>query len=265
MLSSWCQYEALKYVTFPTAMAAKAFKMVPVMFMGKFMNDKSYETYEYVSAAVVGVGLFLFVNSSENLNFGENVFGDQETANGIGCGVALLSFFLAFDSFTSQWQARKFNLHKQMSPLQMMLIMNGFSSIFCFITLLHQEELSVTLLFSYNHPAFFWHVLLFTLMSTIGQVFIFYTVKNFGAVVFSIIMSIRILSSTLLSCLLYSHPITEMGVVGIMVVCGAMFYRIRRKTEGKPLIRWKQKLPTADRRAHTRRVFSQWHESMDDC
>ena len=31
MLSSWCQYEALKYVTFPTQTLSKAFKVVPVM------------------------------------------------------------------------------------------------------------------------------------------------------------------------------------------------------------------------------------------
>lgn len=33
MLSSWCQYEALQYVSFPAVMLAKAFKMVPVMLM----------------------------------------------------------------------------------------------------------------------------------------------------------------------------------------------------------------------------------------
>jgi hypothetical protein len=33
MLSSWCQYEALKYVSFPTQMLAKAFKLVPVMYV----------------------------------------------------------------------------------------------------------------------------------------------------------------------------------------------------------------------------------------
>jgi hypothetical protein len=33
MLSSWCQYEALQFVSFPAAMLAKAFKMVPVMLM----------------------------------------------------------------------------------------------------------------------------------------------------------------------------------------------------------------------------------------
>jgi hypothetical protein len=35
MLSSWCQYEALKYVTFPAQTLFKSFKILPVMLMGK--------------------------------------------------------------------------------------------------------------------------------------------------------------------------------------------------------------------------------------
>jgi len=263
MLSSWCQYEALKYVSFPTQMLAKAFKMVPTMLMGTFMHNKTYDSYEYVSAALVALGLYLFLNSSETIDFKENVFGDSENVTGAWCGVVLLCLFLAFDSFTGQWQARMFQIHKQMSPLQMMLLMNGFSSVFSFITLVHQEELTVSLKFVYEHPAFFWHLILFTITANIGQLFIFYTVKNFGAVVFSIIMSLRILLSTLLSCFLYDHSITELGVVGIMLVFGALGFRIQKKTQGKPLIRWKDRKRSSV--AQTKKVFSEWHENMDDC
>lgn len=262
MLSSWCQYEALRYVSFPTAMLAKAFKVVPVMLMGKFMHNKSYESYEYASAAVVGFGLYLFLDSAEHIDFKQNVWGDPESITGAWCGVVLLLLFLAFDSFTGQWQARMFNLHKQMSPLQMMLVMNTFSSIFAFITLVHQEELSPTLEYAYDHSEFMLHLILFIVFSTVGQIFIFYTVKNFGAVVFSIIMSVRILLSTLISCFVYSHPITELGFVGIILVFGSIAYRIRRKTEGKPIIRWKETVKSA---VQTRKVFSEWHEHLDDC
>ncbi len=142
MLSSWCQYEALKYVSFPVAMLAKAFKMVPVMLMGKFLNNKSYESFEYLSGAFVGFGLYLFIDSSEgHIDFSQNVFGDPENVKGAMCGVVLLILFLFFDSFTGQWQTRMFQLNKSMSPLQMMLIMNAFSAVFSFITLVHQEEL----------------------------------------------------------------------------------------------------------------------------
>ena len=171
MLSSWCQYEALKYVSFPTQMLAKAFKMVPTMLMGTFMHNKTYESYEYVSAALVAFGLYLFLDSSETIDFKENVFGDPENVRGAWCGVVLLCLFLAFDSFTGQWQARMFQIHKQMSPLQMMLLMNGFSSVFSFITLVHQEELTLSLKFVYEHPAFFWHLILFTITANIGYVY----------------------------------------------------------------------------------------------
>ena len=257
MLSSWCQYEALKYVSFPTAMLAKAFKVMPVMIMGVFMHNKTYESYEYLSAALVGFGLYLFMDSSEHINFKENVFGQTESTDGAICGVVLLILFLFFDSFTGQWQTRMFQINKSMSPLQMMLIMNAFSCVFSFITLVHQEELTIALQFIYKHPEIIIHLIIFCITSTVGQLFIFYTVKNFGAVVFSIIMSLRILFSTILSCVIYSHPITELGFLGIAIVFGAITYRIRRKTEGKPLIRWRE---TEDGK---RDIMHEWHEHLD--
>ena len=257
MLSSWCQYEALKYVSFPTAMLAKAFKVMPVMIMGVFMHNKTYESYEYLSAALVGFGLYLFMDSSEHINFKENVFGQTESTDGAICGVVFLILFLFFDSFTGQWQTRMFQINKSMSPLQMMLIMNAFSCVFSFITLVHQEELTIALQFIYKHPEIIIHLIIFCITSTVGQLFIFYTVKNFGAVVFSIIMSLRILFSTILSCVIYSHPITELGFLGIAIVFGAITYRIRRKTEGKPLIRWRE---TEDGK---RDIMHEWHEHLD--
>lgn len=43
MLSSWCQYEALRYVSFPATTLFKSFKLAPVMAMGKFLGNKTCE------------------------------------------------------------------------------------------------------------------------------------------------------------------------------------------------------------------------------
>ena len=137
MLSSWCQYEALKYVSFPMGTLAKAFKMVPVMLMGKFMNNKSYESYEYLSGAMVGVGLYLFLSSSEHLDLQQNVFGEPESVTGAACGVFLLLLFLLFDSFTGQWQTRMFQLHQEMSPIQMMYELLPYNILYCTTSVLH--------------------------------------------------------------------------------------------------------------------------------
>lgn len=110
--------------------------------------------------------------------------------------------------------------------------MNAFSAVFSFVTLVHQEELLLSLSFVYSHPSMLLHLLLFCVSSTVGQLFLFYTVKSFGAVVFAIIMSVRILLSTLLSCWVFNHPVQELGLIGILLVFGAIAFRIKKKTEG---------------------------------
>lgn len=259
MLSSWCQYEALKYVSFPTQVLAKALKLVPIMLMGKFMHNKTYETYEYVCAATIGFGIYLFLSSSEDLELGQDMWGNLEDTRGVYCGIFLLMMFLVIDSFTAQWQKRMFDLKKEMSPVQMMLIMNAFSSAFSFITLVHQEELYSVFNFVATHPAIIPHLLLFTLCATVGQIYIFYTVKHFGAVVFSIIMSTRILFSIILSCIVYSHPVRELGVVGMITVFSAIIYRTRRKMQGQPLLRWKGQRDLEE----DKNLVHEWHEHLD--
>jgi adenosine 3'-phospho 5'-phosphosulfate transporter B2 len=41
----------------------------------------------------------------------------------------------------------------------------------------------------------------------VGQLFIFYTLKKFGPVVFTIIMTIRQMLSMIISCVIFGHPI----------------------------------------------------------
>ena len=43
LLSSWCQYEALRYVSFPAVTLFKSFKLAPVMLMGKLLGNYSCE------------------------------------------------------------------------------------------------------------------------------------------------------------------------------------------------------------------------------
>ena len=84
-------------------MLAKAFKIVPVMLMGSFLHNQKYEAYEYMAGLVIGLGTFLFINSSEHID-SKNVFGTAEPMAGTWIGVVLLLFYLAFDSFTGPWQ-----------------------------------------------------------------------------------------------------------------------------------------------------------------
>jgi hypothetical protein len=46
MLSSWCQYESLHYVSFPATTLFKSFKLAPVMAMGKILGNKTCKLFD---------------------------------------------------------------------------------------------------------------------------------------------------------------------------------------------------------------------------
>jgi adenosine 3'-phospho 5'-phosphosulfate transporter B2 len=73
VLSSWCQYEALKYVSFPTQVLAKASKIIPVMIMGKIVSRTKYEYYEYVTAVLISVGMMMFMLGSTDHDNGKKL------------------------------------------------------------------------------------------------------------------------------------------------------------------------------------------------
>jgi len=257
MLSSWCQYEALQYVTFPALTLFKSFKLAPVMAMGKLLGNKTYPTYDYFVALVIGIGITMFMTSTGDLKLGYDVYGNVSPA---WTGILLLFLFLFFDSFTSQWQSRMFQRHRDLSMLELMFATSAFSTMLSFVTLVHDKELEPAYSFAIRNSEIQLHFLLFSICSTIGQIFIFYTIKNFGAVVFTIIMTTRILLSIALSCVLYGHTVTGIGNLGLMIVMGAILYRIKRKAEGKILLKWQGIDDDLDK---AQDLVQEWHEHVD--
>jgi len=256
MLSSWCQYEALRYVSFPATTLFKSFKLAPVMAMGKILGNKTYPPYDYYVAVMIGVGITMFMSSTDELNLQAMTNGAEPSA--AWTGVMLLFLFLFFDSFTSQFQSRMFQRHADLSMVELMFATSAFSTALSAITLVHTNELTPALNFVYAHSEIHLHFFMFSICSTIGQLLIFYTIKNFGAVVFTLIMTTRILLSIALSCLMYGHQITGLGFIGLMMVLSAVLYRIKRKAETQQLIKWQG---MEDDKGLE--LVQEWHEHLD--
>lgn len=60
VVATFCQYEALKYVSFPVQTLGKCAKMIPVMIWGSLVNQKSYKGKDYFIAMMITVGCVLF-------------------------------------------------------------------------------------------------------------------------------------------------------------------------------------------------------------
>ena len=67
-------------------------------------------------------------------------------------------------------------------------------------------------------------------------------------------MNTRIIASILLSAVVYSHDISITGFMGLVIVFGAIAYRIKRKMGNQALVTWAEPDDTK-----SMDVFHEWH------
>mmetsp|Transcript_37329 Transcript_37329/g.89771 ORF Transcript_37329/g.89771 Transcript_37329/m.89771 type:complete len:687 (-) Transcript_37329:1105-3165(-) len=223
-LSTWASYEMLKYVSFPVQTMAKSCVILPSMVMGFCMNGTRYSLWEYVqtAAVVIGVGIMQMEHSS-----GKNSKGGGE--GGMLMGVSLLVFFFACDAFTSQYQTK---LYKRFKCNQYQLMLGG-NLAGCVLTLLanahHGQQLVDDFCATLSGGVAI-RALALGVLGIMGQMLIYYTIREFGAVVFAWITTARKLVSVVVSIVVFGHGVTATKVSCISVAFAVIANRVR---EGK--------------------------------
>ncbi|KAF1740367.1 hypothetical protein MXB_2257, partial [Myxobolus squamalis] len=207
----WCQYEALKYVSFPLQyltykVIAKSCKLVPVMVMGTIVSRRTYSLRQYLFASGLTFGLSLFLFSTI-----KNKNAQQESQISVQImGSFLLLFYLIGDSFTSNWQSDMY--YSGINSYKMMFC-SSIISIVLMTFSLSNYGFGYAFHFIQNNPSFLFHLILCSSCSSIGQVFIFKCIEELGPVIFSGIMTTKSLISMLLSCIIYGHSIPLLGML----------------------------------------------------
>jgi len=220
VVATSCQYEALKYVSFPVQTLAKCSKMIPVMVWGMLIMRKKYNLKDYLIAAAITVGATIFVLYGD-LTTKSSKHGEKDTSF---MGIILMLGYLGFDGFTSTFQDKLFKGY-QMETYNQMLYVNLFSSIVSLVTLLSAQQLFPAIDFVIRHPDCWNFILLLSFAATIGQLFILYTIKEYGALIFATIMTTRQFLSILLSCILFAHPLTVGQWGGTGLIFGSLYYK----------------------------------------
>jgi len=212
-----CQYEALKWVSFPVQMLGKSFKMMPVMVWGILISQKAYTTTDWAVAACVTGGVTEFLLTGDIKAPGAQS-GDS------AYGLALLMGFLLFDGFTSTFQEKLFKEH-QTSKYNQMLYINLGSAFTSVISLLVTGGFAEAAAFCAAHPAFIMDASFLSGAAVGGQFFIYSMVKEFGALSFAATMNVRQVASIIVSYIVYSKPISLLQILGLVMVFGALFYK----------------------------------------
>jgi adenosine 3'-phospho 5'-phosphosulfate transporter B2 len=221
-MSSWSQYASLKYVSFPVQTVFKSSKIIPVMIMGKVLKGTSYPWSQYLEALLItgGVAIFSLLSKSGKSNPSTEIIG-----------LIFLISYISFDSFTSQWQDKVYTKYGRpnVDPYQMMLGVNV--SAICITTagLIITGDVPIVLEFLLANPIALRYNIITAITSASGQLAIFYTIKEFGPIVFTIIMTTRQMFSICISAVVFGHVISPLAGSGALLVFAVIFYQIRRK------------------------------------
>ncbi|XP_010920716.1 UDP-galactose/UDP-glucose transporter 5B isoform X2 [Elaeis guineensis] len=218
ILTTTCQYEALKYVSFPVQTLAKCAKMIPVMVWSTLIMQKRYNGKDYLFAVLVTVGCSLFILYPASTDISPYNTERESTV----WGVLLMIGYLGFDGFTSTFQDKLFKGY-DMEIHNQIFYTTTCSCLLSLTGLIVQGHLISAVDFMFRHQDCFYDVAILSTVATASQFFISYTIRTFGALTFATIMTTRQLVSILLSCAWFSHPLSWIQWIGAAVVFGALY------------------------------------------
>jgi uncharacterized membrane protein len=94
-------------------------------------------------------------------------------------------------------------------------------------------ELTILIDFLNKNPIVFWYNVVTAVTSTTGQFAIYYTIKRFGPIVFTIIMTTRQMFSIVLSNYMFNHKMSTQSYIGSAIVFIVIGYCLHIKMKEK--------------------------------
>ncbi len=114
---------------------------------------------------------------------------------------------------------------------QLMLGTNMFAIAFAVIGLIVTETLEPSLTYLVQYPKIALDITYFCILSALGQIFIFITISQFGALTLSIITTTRKFFTILASSIFYGHIMNQYQWIGVFGVFFGLSIEIYNKYE----------------------------------
>jgi len=190
------------------------------------LKGTSYPISQYVEALLITIGVAIFSVASKS--------SDSDSSTEI-VGLLFMCMYICFDCFTSQWQDKVYVKYGRanVDPYQMMLGVNSSAIIMTTTGLLVNGDIPKIIEFFKVNPTVLQYNIITAITSASGQLFIYTTIKEFGPIVFTVIMTTRQMISICISSILFGHKMTVIALCGALIVFGVLFYQIRRKYKAR--------------------------------
>ena len=217
---------AIKFTNFPVVMMVRSCSILSVVLVGVLFTGVKDTTIKLgkrkiiiATLATAGMIIFkVFDNNSKD--------SSQHTE---AIGISLIITSLLADGFLPDFQAVIKSVYKP-HPTIMLQSVNQWAAILCIIFSIVTGHLVPMLSFIFSHQKLLVDLLLIGVLSTAGQFFVYYLQKIFKQHIVPLIVSTRKIFTVGLSILYYSHNISSMQLVGLILVFGISIYEFRSES-----------------------------------
>lgn len=224
-----CGNMALRWVTYPTQVIAKSSKPIPVMLIGVLLAHKRYMIQKYFFVLMIVVGVIMFIYKD---NGGKST---EEVANN-HIGLMLIGISLLSDGVLGAIEDRMRAATKP-SALNFMFKINLFSAIFLVIGTIATGEIKGFYEFATKYPDVYAKIGSAAVVGSLGQIFIFMMISDFGPLPCSIVTTTRKFFTVLISVIFLGNPLSTQQKIATGIVFGALFadaFWGKKKLCGKP-------------------------------
>jgi solute carrier family 35 (UDP-galactose transporter), member B1 len=198
------------YVGYLSTVILKSCKPIPVILMNVLIGKRSYSLKKYTTIFFICLGTVIFMFYSSNSNSKKTeIFG-----------FFLLICSLLCDGLVSGFQERI----KEPDSDQFLYYMNLFTIAYGLIAVIVSSQLIPGIYFFIYYPQILIDTVVFLLLMTIGQEFIYFSVVNYGNLFTSVLTTTRKMITIFLSVILFSHQLNVQQITGIVVVFISIFF-----------------------------------------
>lgn len=218
-------FAALKYISYPAQVLVKSSKMIPVMLMGTLLHGIRYPPSEYFCCSLVIAGVSMFALKSSSHGASRLVSPNAP----LGYGMCLAN--LVLDGYTNAKQDEINRRYKGGSnPIDMMCWMNFWTGVFYVpVMFIFTSTGKEVIEFCAAYPEAIVQLLLLCLCGAIGQLFIYYTIRQFGSLILTLVTTTRKFFSILFSVLLAGNTLLfEQWIAVFFVFTGLLLSTITK-------------------------------------
>lgn len=199
-----------------------------MLILGVLIGRKTYTITRYICVILIVVGVILFMYKDGKTSV---------TTDKTGIGEILLILSLSMDGLTGAIQERM-RAASAPSAQQMMLAMNGWSTVILGFALLVSGEGLEFISFASRYPSMLTQLSTLALAGAFGQLFIFMMVATFGPLACSVVTTTRKFFTVLFSVIIFGNSLSERQWFGAIVVFSALFADmiIGKKSASKKIV-----------------------------